>query len=215
MDEIIYFFEVTDYDVFMFEDLDRFENSEIFIKLRELNTILNNYEKIKRKITFIYAIKDDIFTDKERTKFFDFIIPIIPFLNSSNSYEIMDELIKNARIEGLRVSDEYLLDVSPFIDDMRLLENITNEFKVYKLKLKGSNINDEKLLSMIIYKNICPKDFALLQNNKGFIYETLMSKGSLINDKVQDIDNEIGELRDEIRDLNQKDTFNKTGYRHH
>lgn len=210
MDEIIYFFEVTDYDVFMFEDLDRFENSEIFIKLRELNTILNNYEKIKRKITFIYAIKDDIFTDKERTKFFDFIIPIIPFLNSSNSYEIMDELIKNARIEGLRVSDEYLLDVSPFIDDMRLLENITNEFKVYKLKLKGSTINDEKLLSMIIYKNICPKDFALLQNNKGFIYETLMSKGSLINDKVQDIDNEIDELRDEIRDLNKENLNNIT-----
>lgn len=153
--------------------MDRFENSEIFIKLRELNTILNNYEKIKRKIAFIYAIKDDIFTDKERTKFFDFIIPIIPFLNSSNSYEIMDELIKNARIEGLRVSDEYLLDVSPFIDDMRLLENITNEFKVYKLKLKGSTINDEKLLSMIIYKNICPKDFALLQNNKGFIYDAI------------------------------------------
>lgn len=210
MDEIIYFFEVTDYDVFMFEDLDRFENSEIFIKLRELNTILNNYEKIKRKITFIYAIKDDIFTDKERTKFFDFIIPIIPFLNSSNSYEIMDELIKNARIEGLRVSDEYLLDVSPFIDDMRLLENVINEFKVYKLKLKGSNINDEKLLSMIIYKNICPNDFALLQNNKGFIYETLMSKGSLIKDKVQDIDNEIGELRDEIRDLNQENLNNIT-----
>ena len=122
----------------------------------------------------------------------------------------MDELIKNARIEGLRVSDEYLLDVSPFIDDMRLLENITNEFKVYKLKLKGSSINDEKLLSMIIYKNICPNDFALLQNNKGFIYETLMSKGSLINDKVQDIDNEIDELRDEIRDLNKENLNNIT-----
>ena len=91
---------------------------------------------------------------------------------------------------------------------MRLLENITNEFKVYKLKLKGSNINDEKLLSMIIYKNICPKDFALLQNNKGFIYETLMSKGSLIKDKVQDTDNEIGELRDEIGDLKKENLNN-------
>ena len=46
LDEVLYFFEVTDYDVVIIEDLDRFKNTEIFIKLRELNTLLNNYEKI-------------------------------------------------------------------------------------------------------------------------------------------------------------------------
>ena len=42
MDEIVYFFEETKYDTVFIEDLDRFESTEIFIKLRELNTILNN-----------------------------------------------------------------------------------------------------------------------------------------------------------------------------
>ena len=43
LDEIVYFFESTDYDVVVFEDLDRFADKEvIFYKLRELNTILNN-----------------------------------------------------------------------------------------------------------------------------------------------------------------------------
>ena len=64
MDEIVYFFEETKYDTVFIEDLDRFESTEIFIKLRELNTILNNYEQIKKRIVFIYAIKDDIFKNK-------------------------------------------------------------------------------------------------------------------------------------------------------
>ena len=43
LDEIVYFFETTKYDVVVFEDLDRFVNKDIiFYKLRELNTILNN-----------------------------------------------------------------------------------------------------------------------------------------------------------------------------
>ena len=60
MDEIVYFFEATKYDTVFIEDLDRFESPEIFIKLRELNTILNNYEQIKNRIAFIYAIRDDM-----------------------------------------------------------------------------------------------------------------------------------------------------------
>lgn len=198
MDEIIYFFEATSYDVFIFEDLDRFENDEIFIKLRELNTILNNYENIKRKIVFVYAIKDDIFYNKERTKFFDFIIPIIPYLNSSNSFQILTEKISNIGISNINISKSFLLDISPFINDMRLLNNITNEFKIYKLKFINSKIDDEKLLAVIIYKNMCPKDFALLQNNKGFIYEAFANKTELISNKIKIIGDEIRKIESSI-----------------
>mgnify|MGYP006882914808 CR=1 FL=1 len=89
LDEILYFFEVNNYNIVIFEDLDRFKNPEIFVKLRELNFLINNYEKVDRKVVFIYAIKDDVFLSKERTKFFYFIIPVIPYLNSTNSYEIL------------------------------------------------------------------------------------------------------------------------------
>ena len=52
--------KVTTYDTVFIEDLDRFNQPNIFIKLRELNTVINNYDNIKRKVVFIYAIKDDI-----------------------------------------------------------------------------------------------------------------------------------------------------------
>lgn len=91
IDEIMYFFEETRFRIVFFEDLDRFNSAEIFIKLREINTLLNNYDAIKEPVVFVYALKDEVFTDTERTKFFDFIIPVIPVINSTNSGEIMLE----------------------------------------------------------------------------------------------------------------------------
>ena len=41
LDEILYFFQATEYDVVIIEDLDRFGTSKVFLKLRELNFLLN------------------------------------------------------------------------------------------------------------------------------------------------------------------------------
>lgn len=68
------------------EDLDRFNTHEIFTKLRELNLLINLSRDPENKIKFIYAIKDDIVKDKTRTKFLDFIVPVLLVVNSSNSY---------------------------------------------------------------------------------------------------------------------------------
>ena len=96
LDEILYFFEVTPYNVVIIEDLDRFQQTEIFTKLREINLLINSSKKIKDKnVVFIYAVRDDMFQDRDRTKFFDFIIPVIPVINSSNSNEILLGKIKN------------------------------------------------------------------------------------------------------------------------
>ena len=48
---------------FFIEDIDRFTNAvDIMIKLRELNTLINRSRDINRNVTFIYAVKDDLFT---------------------------------------------------------------------------------------------------------------------------------------------------------
>lgn len=85
MDEIVYYFSATSHDLLVIEDLDRFKNPEIFVKLREINTLINNSLQINRKVTFIYALRDDVFFDTNRTKFFDFILPVVPVTNASNS----------------------------------------------------------------------------------------------------------------------------------
>ena len=50
MDEIVYFFETTKTELVIIEDLDRFKSTNIFVALRELNNILNHYEKIEDKV---------------------------------------------------------------------------------------------------------------------------------------------------------------------
>lgn len=191
------FFSIRPYNVVIIEDLDRFRETEIFTKLREVNLLLNNSEKTKRKeIVFVYAVRDDMFTDKERTKFFDFIIPVIPVINSSNSSEI---LLKKKNQFHYELSDNLIEDISFFIDDMRLLHNISNEFYLYSKKLNES-LNQDKLFAIITYKNIYPNDFMKLSCNEGDLYNIFNSKAIFIKNSVNEIDIEIEQCKDQIKE---------------
>lgn len=191
MDEIVYFFEETHYDTVFIEDLDRFDSSEIFVKLRELNTILNNYELIKRRIVFVYAIKDNMFKDDERTKFFDFIIPVIPIINSTNSGEkLRDKLkfiVQENGISSHNISSSYITLVSPFIGDMRVLTSICNEFVVYKNALCNLHLKDEEMFSIMIFKNLFPADFSELEAEKGIVKEAFIDKNLFVNNKIEQL----------------------------
>ncbi|MBD3583598.1 YobI family P-loop NTPase [Flavobacterium selenitireducens] len=197
IDEILYFFSIRPYNVVIIEDLDRFRETEIFTKLREVNLLLNNSEKTKRKeIVFVYAVRDDMFTDKERTKFFDFIIPVIPVINSSNSSEI---LLKKKNKFQYNLSDNLIEDISFFIDDMRLLHNISNEFYLYSNKL-NETLNQDKLFAIITYKNIYPNDFMKLSYNEGDLYTIFNSKAIFIKNSVSEIESEIEQYKDQIKE---------------
>ena len=214
MDEIVYFFEETKYRVVFFEDLDRLDSSKIFVQLRELNTLLNNSNTIKHPIVFVYAVKDDIFTEEDRTKFFEFIIPVIPVINSTNSGEILLDLFKANGSESFKhdITFDYILDVSPYISDMRVLQNIHNEFLLYKRTLRagqGLELSDKMMLSLIIFKNLYPKDFADLQLEDGVVKQAFIDKQNYISQKQEDLQSDIDEAADVIEKVNA-DTIKST-----
>ena len=204
LDEILYLFQEKKYDVVIFEDIDRFENTHIFTKLRELNLILNQSEEIGRRIVFLYALKDDIFANaEERTKFFDYIVPVIPFVNVSNSGDLFRRKITDLHIPEAEVSSSFITDISAFVNDMRVLTNVVNEFDLYR-NLLDKKLNKEKLLAMILYKNLYPTDFSLLHQNKGVVYETFMSAETLKDEirkedmaRLDEIDLEIQAISEE------------------
>lgn len=208
LDEIIYFFEETGYRIIFFEDLDRFNKPSVFIQLRELNTLLNNYNAITKPIVFVYAVKDDMFTSTERTKFFDFIIPVIPVINSTNSYEAFLALLKESKSKGIvhDISDHYVKDVSPYISDMRVLYNIFNEFLVYKATIKEKQnltLHDEAIMSLIIYKNLFPKDFSELQSERGLIKRAFSDKEKFIGIQQDQYAEEIQEKTGILEGISQ------------
>ena len=211
LDEILYLFQEKKYNIVIFEDIDRFENTHIFTKLRELNLILNQSEEIGRRIIFLYALKDDIFANaEERTKFFDYIVPVIPFVNVSNSGDLFRRKITDLQIPEAEVSSSFITDISAFVNDMRVLTNVVNEFDLYR-NLLDKKLKKEKLLAMILYKNLYPTDFSLLHQNKGVVYETFISAEKLRDEiqkddrkQIDDIDSEIQAINEEcLRNLNE------------
>lgn len=204
LDEILYFFSVSKYEVVFIEDLDRFEQSDIFVKLRELNQLINNSRKVKQDVVFVYAIKDDMFMNKERTKFFDFIIPVIPVINNSNSKDKLQTVLESSLYT---ISEDLISDISIFIDDMRLLYNIVNEFYLYEEILGKSELSKDNLLAIITYKNLFPKDFVDLMKNEGILYKAINKKSDYINKRRAEIDEQIKDVQNQI--TNSKNQMQK------
>lgn len=196
LDELLYFFQVTNYDVVTIEDLDRFNDPEIFTNLRELNNLLNNSDQINRKIVFIYAIRDEMFINNDRAKFFDFIIPVIPVVNPSNSVDMVMSRLRE--VDQLpEIKPEFISDITLYIDDMRFLKNVITEFKIYRKIITG-RLNQENLFGIILYKNLYPKDFSDLHVNKGIIYDAFSKKPQMVSNLSKDLDKKIFELEKQV-----------------
>lgn len=216
LDEILYFFQVTDYNVVIIEDLDRFGTPNIFLKLRELNQLINESKIVGRHITFIYAIKDDIFKDEERTKFFDFITTVIPIINPSNSKDKLKSALEKKGCGDDGISDDDLSEMAFFIQDMRILTNIVNEYKQYRDKLCEANnyrLNKTKLLGMIVYKNYYPQDFASLHHREGKVYRCISSKPKFIPLALKTIEKSEEELSRKEQIFKQNENLGKADLR--
>lgn len=174
-DEIVYLFRQSGKRILIIEDLDRFKDIRIFEKLRELNTKLNANGRTNWQ--FIFLIKDDIFLDSnDRVKFFDLMIPIVPFMTAANSYEKIQEMFEEELVD-----DELLFTLSLFITDYRLLTNIFNEYTVFKKSTKTNDLNG--LLSMVAYKNLYPAEFDGVQNGRGKLADIFNEYQVLVDEK--------------------------------
>ena len=160
-----------------------------------------------KPIRFFYLLRDDIFATKDRTKFFDYIIPIIPVVDSSNSYDQLIRHLKRGNIYK-EFDSSFLQRLSLYIDDMRTLKNICNELIVYINRLNNTDLNWNKMLAMIVYKNIFPRDFCDFQLNRGYVYEVFQRKDMLVERNIKKLKNEIQFLEEETEDVDyEKEIF--------
>ncbi|WP_010661899.1 YobI family P-loop NTPase [Marinilabilia salmonicolor] len=190
IDELIYFFEATSKEIVIIEDLDRFKNITLFTRLREINFLLNNAPQISKSIKFVYAIKDDVFFDSLiRTKFFDFILPIVPVINITNSGDFLWE-----DIEKYGIKQSYFNEIGLYIHDLRLLKNILNEFHIYNTIVNHDlKRNKTNLFSLVVYKNLFPQEFCSEKSGEGFLSEVFKTRkkevlGALLKVKLERIE---------------------------
>lgn len=195
LDEIVAFFDTVKPKYVIFEDLDRFDDPQIFDSLRELNTLINSSSHWKKKeqtLHFIYAIKDSLFEQlgtedihnednisrekrvdlvelavkrANRTKFFEIVIPIVPFISYRNARDHFIRIIDSLELpEKYRISRPLIDLVSRHTTDMRLMVNIRNEFSVFAEHLlwvenSAPGMTADNLFALIVYKNFHLSDF--------------------------------------------------------
>lgn len=181
------------------------------------------YKGKSTKIQFIYAIKDSVFQNQlaskdsenpsqsnrlpfARTKFFDVIIPVVPFISHENARHLAATYFNDDN--ELR---EVLDVAAPFIPDMRILLNISNEYKVYKRELnkndqlKKSGLDCAHLLGFLIYKNTYLEDACKLSDgnsNLDFIYN---AKQTIIDQELKNTRSEIDTIEIELDALRGAD----------
>lgn len=201
---------------------------------------LSKYKKGK-KLKFVYAIKDDVFFEekkknveekdadknnsenkninykyglensKVRTKFFDYIIPVMPVMDANNSYEDITsvfEIYNSKNEKKIRISEGLQSDISIYVDDMRLLRNTFNEFLIYhrkhgnSLKMQEGGVSDS-LFSIILYKNMYPQDFAKIYINDGDLYNVFKNKQRLVSNLIPKLDKEIEVINKRIEAIDK------------
>lgn len=172
IDELIHFFQMTKFNIVIYEDIDRLNNCrEVFSKLKEINIIINNAIENKT-IQFLYAVGDTIFkSTEERTKFFDGIIPIIPYTGTKVSID----LFKSKEYDDYNFDDDILKIICRYVDNSRIARNILTEYSIFYEILKKNSRGYNKmiksdrnmLLVLCSYKVLYPKKYNLLLNDKG------------------------------------------------
>lgn len=220
LNEIIYYFEVSGTNLVIFEDLDRFDDPYIFDALHELNELINislGQERfIEQKsipVRFIYTTRESIFEYKtkgsvknaatrhshqleieNRTKFFDTVIPIIPFSTPRNAYEYIARLLNHSMPSvGRKVDRELQEIVGSEVSDYRLLANIISEFQIFTNQIFNSWNTDPAtfsfleehanyLFAFVAYKNTHFTDYERMQTGNSDIDKMNMHLSTTMKD---------------------------------
>lgn len=221
IDEIIYFFEKTNTNVVIVEDIDRFSDDiaiKLYSKIRELSILIKQSKDVNQPVKFIYSVKDELILE-DKTKFFDIIIPVIPITDYSNSKNMfflkLKSFFEKEEVENTveRESQSYLdknfiSEVSNYVYDMRTVINICNEFKLYDkiLKTDKPNIDKNKLFAIIFYKNIFPDDFAKIQKQNSKLHNVFkkdFKNDDILKKIIKEIDDKVAEKKEEKNKLKE------------
>lgn len=106
---------------------------------------------------------DDEIRRANRTKFFDIVIPIVPFITHRNARDLMLTTMK-----GTEVSRDLINVAARFVADMRLIIDLRNEYDIYANRLlsppsRMPGLDPDRLFALILYKCVHMADFEAIR----------------------------------------------------
>ncbi len=170
----------------VFEDFDRLSPNiyiQIFTRLREINYQANlRLNATDKHIRFIYVINDRLLGDIIHPKFFDYLLPVVPYLNQKSAETVLLERLKtiNAAVGfgeiSIRNVERVVFQLAPYLADFRLMNTVLNEYSLLSELYKdhnAENLDDDDaahLFAFAIYKNVWPHDYQDLLLEKSRVF---------------------------------------------
>ena len=186
MGDLVYVLDTNGHDHIVFDGLDTYRYLPLFERLRSLNALVNAQRDARdaAPLRFVFLVGDGLLDDPhERARFFDYIVPVIPFVDPSN---VLMQFRKGLSDAGINVNEEFLGDLSLYVDDPSILRDIINEARHYKAGLRLDDTQAEgdleRLVALLAYKALFPRDFDLLQSGRGYLNALLKSRGAIVEE---------------------------------
>ncbi|SDP23803.1 hypothetical protein SAMN04487788_2627 [Microbacterium testaceum StLB037] len=224
LDEIVYFFERTEVDIVIFEDLDRFNEPHIFEALKELNTLLNGSKQLNSKkcVRFVYALRDSVFdtgtevgAGSERAKFFGAIVPLVPFITHKSSASLILETLGKSAPDSPHLVDT----ISAHLTDMRLIKNIRNEWELFRRRILNEDglkdLSPVRLFAMVVFKNLYPGDFERIRSATSRLDILFRAGTATIEQNAARLSKEAAKLRARSRNPHAEQIAKDTGAKLH
>ena len=166
-------------------------------------------------IVFVYAIRDSLLTTKleatddvrhdafARAKFFDLIVPVVPFVTQQNARGALKKELKLLAGEhepksttSTVPSDDLVRSIAQYFPDQRQIRNIRNEFTMYRERLLQPNkhpaeLTPDRLLALVLYKNLEVADFELIRLGKGQLSRVLKFSRALVTTNLERINSQL------------------------
>lgn len=182
--DLIYVLEnlSKDYNAIIFEDIDRLDSEKcisVFHQLREINLGLNARKKVgKFPFRFLYVVNDELMEKINQTKFFDYIMSVVPSLGAENAKDKFQRFVlDDLGIKLIGKDKECIfraIDASIMLKDYRTLKQIKNDYTLFSSIADATGVAIDRcqgvLLGFIIYKVLWPQDYHLIRSGKSLVF---------------------------------------------
>jgi len=107
-----------------------------------------------------------------RTKFFDLVVPMVPFISHRTSRDLIRQELELI-VPEQRPADAVVNIVGAHLTDMRLIKNICNEYEVFRRRILAEGglkeLTADRLFSSIVYKNIYLADYEKVRDGTSLL----------------------------------------------
>jgi hypothetical protein len=135
-----------------------------------------------------------------RTKFFDVVIPLVPFISHRNARDLLSRLLEDRGITG--IDPRLVSTVAQHCTDMRLMRNMCNEYLVFAERLleppkpnkTAPGLNATHLFALVVYKNFHLEDFENITRRESDLDKVYDFAQRLIRDTITAHEERIRDL---------------------